>query len=292
LDKCLLVEPRLGDATIRRLYSNYIAGVDSALIERISGDFRRVMVGIAESAATTGDSAARFGHQLQGLSDALQAEHMGDLTPQMQEVLQGTSKMQSSAQALRAQVQAGQAEIDRLQEELERVRDEALLCPLARIFNRKGFDQKLADMLQNPPSPGMANCLVMVDIDHFKKVNDQHGHVTGDRVIQGLGEVLKQTVIGESYLSARYGGEEFAMVLPNTTLASAIELAEKLRNRVKRMKIRNRKTQEEMLSVTVSLGLAAMRQGDDALSLIARADEALYKSKQSGRDQLTCAVAA
>ena len=290
LDQALLVEPRLSDVTIKRMFTSYIAVVDSAEIERITGDFKRVMGDMAESAANTGDSAAQFGQQLQGLSDALKSDGLEKLSPQMDQVLQGTSKMQLSAQALQKQVNNSQAEIARLQGELVRVREEALVCPLSRIFNRKGFDQKLADMLKSPPQPGTHHCLVMIDIDHFKKVNDTHGHVTGDLVIKGLGEVLRQTVTAPSAMAARYGGEEFAVVLPNTSMETAIDLAESLRTRVKRMKIRDKKTQSDLLSVTVSLGLAAMSRDDDALSLIARADKALYQSKQRGRDKLTCAA--
>jgi diguanylate cyclase len=266
--------------------------VDTVAMARISGDFQRVMVGMAESAAHTGDSAAQFGNQLQGLSQALQGGNADSLVPHMHEVLEGTSKMHSSAKALQTQVAASRKEVERLQTELSRVRHEALLCPLTRIFNRKGFDQKLGEMLATPPAPGAAHCLVMIDIDHFKKVNDTHGHITGDLVIQALGEVLRQTVTDQGYSTARYGGEEFAIVLPHTPTDKAASLAELMRTRVKGMKIRNKKTQEELLTVTISLGLAAMRAQDDATSLIARADQALYQSKQAGRDRLTQAIAA
>jgi diguanylate cyclase len=130
---------------------------------------------------------------------------------------------------------------------------------------------------------------MMFDIDHFKLVNDTHGHLMGDRVIQALGEVMRASVTHPGACSARYGGEEFAVLLPSTTATEGVQLAELLRTRTKAMKVRNRSTNEVLLTVTVSAGIAVLRANDDAASLIARADAALYRSKQTGRDRVTTA---
>ncbi len=289
LELALITEPRLSNDTIKRLFSSHVAGVDHAEMERISGDFQRVMGGIAESAAHTGDSAGQYRDQLQELSQALQAGDASSATPFIVGVMQGTSKMESSAQALQTQVNSSRNEIMRLQTELSRVRNEALLDPLTRILNRRGFDQELAAMQQHPARPDTSHCLMMIDIDHFKKVNDTHGHVTGDRVIQALGEVLKQTVTDPSHAVARYGGEEFAVLMPHCKLEECGRMAELIRSRVKSLKVRNKKTQEVMLTITVSLGYTGMKDDDDAASLIARADAGLYQSKQGGRDRVTAA---
>jgi len=110
----------------------------------------------------------------------------------------------------------------------------------------------------------------------------------GDRVIQGLGEILRLTVTDPEHATARYGGEEFAIVLPQSTLTEAARLADQVRLRAKAMRIRNRSTQEVLFTVTISGGVAALRPGDDAHALIARADAALYQSKNSGRDRVSC----
>jgi diguanylate cyclase len=289
LDQCLPTEPRLSNTTVKRLFDNHIAGADQMAMDRISGDFQRVMVGMAETAAQTGDSAGQFGDQLQGLSAALQGGNADSVTPHIQDVMRGTSKMQDSAKALQTQVNASRDEILRLQTELGRVRHEALLDPLTRILNRRGFDQAVASLLESTPAPGTAHCLVMMDIDHFKKVNDTHGHITGDRVIQAVSEVMKQTITDSGHTSARYGGEEFAVVMPHCPLEECARMAELIRARVKSMKVRNKKTQEVMLTITISLGYTAMQAGDDAATLIARADAGLYQSKQNGRDRVTAA---
>jgi diguanylate cyclase len=196
--------------------------------------------------------------------------------------------MKSSAHALQQQVESSRQEIERLQVDLLRARDEAVLDPLTRVLNRKGFDQQLAALLAQPLAPDCSHCLIMLDIDHFKKVNDTHGHVMGDRVIQALGEVLRSCVSDKAHFVARYGGEEFAILLPHCSLDFSVKLADTVRQRTKAMKIRDRRTQEVVLTVSISGGVAAMQPGDDAQVLIARADRALYKSKEAGRDRVTC----
>lgn len=290
VDHCLHTEPRLSDATVKRLFAQHVAGVDTHSMERITGDFQRVMVGMAQTASQTGASAGEYGEQLQGLSDALKEGSADGMSPHIRDVLQGTQRLQDSAKTLQTQVSASHDEIVRLQAELGRVRHEAMLDPLTHILNRRGFDQALSAMLLSTPQPKTGHCLIMIDIDHFKKVNDTHGHPVGDRVIQALGEVLRQTVTEPGHSVARYGGEEFAVLMPNCGVEDCARLAELIRVRVKGMKIKNKKTQEVIVTATVSLGFTSLRMGeepDDASTLIARADAGLYQSKQGGRDRVT-----
>ncbi len=277
------------DVVVARLYEEHIVPPDAATVQRIGGELQRVMTGIASSASQTGSRAHQFGAQLDGLSAALRSSDVAALSPRLDEALAGTVQMKLSADALQQQVSAGQTEIARLRSDLDKARGEALLDPLTNILNRKGFDQKMAVLLTQAPAAGRQHCLVMLDIDHFKKVNDAHGHVMGDRVIQGLGEILRQTVTGPERIAARYGGEEFAIVLPHSSVAEAQQLAEQVRLRARAMKIRNRNTQELLFTITISGGVAALGGGDDAQALIARADAALYASKNTGRDRVSCA---
>jgi diguanylate cyclase len=289
VDALLQASAPLGDEVVAHLFHEHIAPPDAAAVQRIGTDLQRVMSGIVSSASQTGTRAGLFGAQLDGLSAALRANDVAALTPQLDEALAGTARMKSSTDALQRQVSASQTEIARLRTDLDRARGEALLDPLTGILNRKGFDQKMAALLEQSPAEGQSHCLVMFDIDHFKKVNDAHGHVMGDRVIRGLGEILRVSLPdpGDA-VAARYGGEEFAVVLPHSTLAEATRLAEQVRERAKAMRIRNRNTHEVLFTVTISGGVAALQPGDDAQALISRADSALYQSKNSGRDRVSC----
>jgi diguanylate cyclase len=280
---------RLGDEEMRQLYAAHVADLDTQVMQRISNELQRMMSGMAESASRTGSQADVYSAELQGLSVALRTAEVASLSPVVDQVIASTTQMKEATQTLEKEVKQSQQEIHRLKEELTRTRDDSLKDALTGVLNRKGFDLKLADMLVQPVSQGRTHGLVMLDIDHFKAVNDTHGHVMGDRVLQALGEVLRMLLANEDGCTvARYGGEEFAIMMPDTDLTQCLNLAERVRTHTRAMKIRDRRTKEVVLTVTISGGVAVMHEGDDAHALIARADGALYQSKQAGRDRITC----
>lgn len=287
----LKLSPRLSDVTVRRLYQDFVAEVGLAEAERIQGDMQRVMTDIVRSAVRTGEQAGDFGHQLQGLSTALVDADAPSpsLSPHLDAALASTQAMRESVLALQRQVAASQQEIESLRADLMRTREESTLCPLTRVLNRRGFEQRLGAMLAEVPAKGSQHCLIMLDIDHFKRVNDTHGHTVGDKVLEGLGAVLRSVPAEPGMACARYGGEEFAILLPSTTLNKAVQLAEAVRARTRGVRLRNKATNAVELTVTVSAGVAAWRPGEDADALVACADQALYRSKSSGRDRVMVA---
>jgi diguanylate cyclase len=117
-----------------------------------------------------------------------------------------------------------------------RVREEAQIDGLTGLLNRRAFDDRINALLSDVRDSGVGPCLVMMDIDHFKMLNDSYGHVFGDRVIRTIGELLKATVKGQDVV-ARYGGEEFALLLPETPVTGATVVAERLREAVARSRI-------------------------------------------------------
>ncbi len=289
IDELIKAESVIDDDAVVRLYKKHIAPADEETMRTISGDMERLMAGMAQSASLTGDRAGTFGDQLSGLTTALASRDVEQLRPRLTEVMAGTAEMKSSVEALRNKVADSQEEINRLRRDLERARDDAMLDPLTGILNRRGFEKRIESLLTAGPAAGASHCLVMLDIDHFKSVNDTHGHLMGDRVIQAVGEILRTSINQTTQAAARYGGEEFALLLPQTSLDHSVQLAEAVRTRTKAMKIRHRTTQEVLLTVTISGGVAEMRPGDDASSLISRADAALYRAKSGGRDRVTTA---
>ncbi len=130
---------------------------------------------------------------------------------------------------------------------------------------------------------GAALALLLVDVDHFKRVNDSHGHLIGDEVLRALAAELRQQV-RESDVVGRFGGEEFTVLLPRTDAAGAYGIAERLRTSAGRLSVA---AADARISVTVSIGVAVLgRHGDDLFELLAAADMALYKAKDAGRDQV------
>ncbi len=128
--------------------------------------------------------------------------------------------------------------------------------------------------------------LVILDIDHFKQFNDRYGYPFGDRVLEHVGQVLRNSIPPQA-LAARYGGEEFCVVLQECfDLSSAHTFAEQLRLKIQALRIKVRDTDEVLDTVTASFGVALAKAGDDVESLLIRADDALYQAKRSGRNRV------
>jgi diguanylate cyclase len=290
LDRMRQTEPRLSADSLQRLYREHIAGIDDKTMERISRDFQAVMAGVSETVRRTGDQAGAFGMELSGLSDALQSQDPTQLESVLQQTLRQSQDMQRSAATLQAEVNASQKEIEKLRADLDRARQEVFVDSLTKVMNRKGLDHQLEKLLKQPALVGTPHGLVMLDIDHFKNVNDTHGHLVGDQVLAAVGELLRLLVNGPGQLVARYGGEEFAVLLPNSTTEQTLAMAETIRAKAKAMKLRKRNAQDVVLSITVSAGAASLNNAESASDWIARADAALYESKRKGRDQVNLAA--
>lgn len=288
LQEALKTEPRLSDATLFRLHQELLVEPDALAMQQVSQQLQRVISGVKGQADRTGEQADVYEGQLNLLVRNIRSGSPMAAQSLLNRIVKDTTQMGDSARELSSEVALCRLEIDRLSTELTRALDEALIDPLTGILNRKGFDQKLADMFKTPANPGEPHCLVLLDIDLFKRVNDTYGHVMGDRVIQAVGEMLTNCLSHiAAHSVARYGGEEFAILLPNASISVANQVAEAVRQRTKGIKIRDRRSNNVGISITISGGIAALRAGDDVKSLIERADRAMYQSKMAGRDRIS-----
>ncbi len=162
----------------------------------------------------------------------------------------------------------------------EYLRDISVQDPLTRIPNRRYLDEYMVREIARTRRYGRALTLLMIDVDHFKRVNDTHGHVCGDAVLRDLAQVISNRLRQSEFL-ARYGGEEFAILLPEPAGEAAFGLAERTRREVEALGIPHAASAASPV-VTVSIGWASRipRQGTDPDALIAAADEALYRAKK------------
>lgn len=159
---------------------------------------------------------------------------------------------------------------------------------LTGLFNRRYLESQLAIHIDHAKRHKEPLCLLVLDVDHFKAFNDQHGHLAGDDCLVAVAKQLEQSLYRPADFIARYGGEEFIVVLPHTDAKDGMQIAERLRLNVSAEKI---EYQGQLLSVTISIGCAVLRHSEDtAQSLLIAADSALYQAKAAGRNCVKVAV--
>ncbi|MEB3223835.1 MAG: diguanylate cyclase [Candidatus Sericytochromatia bacterium] len=155
---------------------------------------------------------------------------------------------------------------------------------LTQVYNRRYFEEQLRAELERARRQQLTTSLVVLDVDHFKKFNDTHGHLLGDQVLQGVARILLKSV-RETDMVARYGGEEFVVILPETPPAAAVEVAERIRRNIKSHPFWGRG--QTPLEVTASLGVCAdLHSVLEAHPLFEQADRCLYQAKAEGRDRV------
>lgn len=158
----------------------------------------------------------------------------------------------------------------------------AQIDALTGVWNRRHLHARLPEPCNWLTRDGVTSSILVLDVDHFKTVNDHHGHAAGDRLLKALGDLLEERTRDRD-LVFRYGGEEFVLILPNTSEASAVRLAEDLRTRIGQME------HAGDMRMTISVGVAELRAGEDEQAWLERADAALYAAKNAGRDRVVAA---
>jgi diguanylate cyclase len=291
LDSLLQRGGRLSDQAIDDLHSRHINELDARTALRIGDSVTQLVSHVSESTAAAGDEAARFGDSLVRWNKELIDPATGNeaLASGVEDILRGTQQMQQAISALKTRLAESVRETQHLRQEVARAREEALIDGLTGLVNRKGFDLALAACLAGLQAESIGPCLLMLDLDHFKKINDSQGHVFGDRVLASVGQILRANVKGKD-TAARYGGEEFAVVLPNTPRGGAVGLAEALRALVAASRVRRSGDCEVLVgNISVSIGVADHVAGESATDLVNRADRALYVAKMQGRNRVVLA---
>lgn len=191
----------------------------------------------------------------------------------------------SIIEQLKNQVKEMEEETESLKEQIEKERQQTLQDVLTEIPNRLAYDERLKLELANFRRNQRPFVLVVWDIDFFKKVNDNYGHAAGDQVLKLVASILKKNMRETDFI-ARYGGEEFVSILPETDVKGAQLSTDKLREIIATSNFHFR---EEGVNVTVSAGFAEIKNNEEAEALFVRADKALYKAKESGRNNCQAA---
>jgi diguanylate cyclase len=205
-------------------------------------------------------------------------EIIAQVVTEAEHVRQSNKSMHSALQGLTN-------EIHELREDVERLGCEAVTDSLTKITNRRGFDNELKRLTKEAKATGKDCCLLMIDVDHFKNINDNFGHLVGDKVLKFIATTLLKQIRGNDKV-ARFGGEEFAVILPNTNEDGAIQVAENLRAAVSARQLTTGSNSRPIGRITISVGVALYRPDEDEETLISRADQCMYAAKHGGRNQV------
>jgi diguanylate cyclase len=283
------------DPELNRRLDKTVADFDSFPPETAAKLFRDFIIkGELEEARTVDDIEGNVSRSILGSRNyqmslehglaALQEPIIDDLPNVLTELQHSTQLMQDQQDKFLSRLSAAQQEIKNLRSQLERAHVAATLDSLTQVFNRNAFSRLLEQTLASQHD-GVA--LVILDIDHFKQFNDQYGHPLGDRVLQHVGQLLRETLPARG-IAARYGGEEFCIILRDCfDVETAHAFADQLRLKIQSLRIKVRSTDQVLDTITASFGYALARNDDTMESLLTRADDALYQAKRDGRNQVS-----
>ena len=270
-----------------QFYNQYVATDQERLTSLVREELNKVFSEIIGAVDTADQFFSQSANNMEVIDESIVPNLSQDqLKMIVKQIKNEITSLEGSSSSFQQQLQQANHEIDQLKSKMALYRTESLKDPLTQIDNRRGFDKALAENITQSQAAGSSLCLIMADIDFFKKVNDTHGHLVGDNVIRMVAATLKNSIKGKD-LAARIGGEEFAILLPDTPFDGAMKLANDIRLSFEGLDLKKKSTGENLGKITLSFGVTVYREPEAVEAFINRADKALYQSKNNGRNQVS-----
>ncbi|CAI8822451.1 diguanylate cyclase [Pseudomonas serbica] len=267
-------------------------------LESFQSNLQAASAGHADSRTAAHAMDTQIREQVDGLQSSVQeAADLDDLKHILENHLEGLlgtmdqhrqqrdereQEVAARLQSLAERVAHMEQEAQGFREHLEEQRQKALIDPLTGLPNRAAWSERLEHEIGQWQQHGNTLMLAMLDLDHFKRINDNYGHLAGDKVLKIIASVLRKRLRGTDFI-ARFGGEEFVLLMPSTAPASGLKLLETLRASIEACPFHFR---GEPVTVTLSMGLAAFKPGEHSDLVLKRADQALYRAKNAGRNRV------
>ena len=248
---------------------------------QLVADTQAQVDGFADMMRAMQDETRGFGRDL--AQTAAEIEGTPRATANLDAIARITGSMLSRVRDAETRLAKATYETDALRAKLAEANDTARRDALTGLPNRRAFDEAFATRCDTDAP----FCLAVCDIDRFKRINDEHGHPVGDRVLSAVGKTLADECGG--HLVVRHGGEEFAVLLRGFALADAAEHLDRVRAVIAGKRFRIRESDKPLGQVTLSIGVTAVHAGEDVTSAFDRADRLLYTAKADGRDRVCAA---
>lgn len=288
IDHLLAADTEFTAAECTRVYRQYVAEHDIGNIEQVRTDLDKILFDVGTSLTDAGNDAQAFEGTLDGFAKGVNtSDDLTSIRQMLQMLIIETCSMRNATSDLQHHFVSKSREIVELQEQLQVERQRAITDPLTGLYNRFALIDRLNAAIAEMPN-GQPPSVIMLDIDHFKTINDTHGHLIGDRVIRFVSQVLQKSIKGRD-TAARYGGEEFTILLPTTGTKGAQAVAESIRTAVANAQLVRADNKKPLGQITLSAGVATYRKNEDILDLLNRADQALYRAKDTGRNHVIVA---
>ncbi len=279
-------EGLFSDETNEDLYRRFCADTDESKLRKLRDDLRHILVTILKEVTELTGQSEEYESFVTRSIDALTGDpSVEEIRAMISQIIEKTKTLGRFGKRVSFKLNETKKALQTLREDFERVKTEASVDFLTSVANRKAFHDTLIEQMNEAASQQKELTLLIVDIDHFKKFNDEHGHLIGDEVLKLVAKKIKEIVRGRDFL-ARFGGEEFAVILPQTPLKGAQVVAESINKLFAKTVLKAVNASTPLSKVTVSVGVALYRPGELPDTFINRADRALYRAKQTGRNRV------
>ncbi len=269
-------------AQARKFFDEYFLGDELERKREFEKSLDELIEELLQEAELSRCTVAATGECFETSLESIMAiESTGELRDCAKSLLATTYSASESLSRFACQLNSARAEIESLKQRLAARERDAMSDVLTGIGNRRHFDEALYQVCASGVAPVS---LVLFDIDHFKSLNTRFGHVMGDKILAAVGDIIRKSLPAGA-VGCRYGGEEFALLLENTA-NDAYALAEQLRQGLKMLKLRSKRSNEPIGLVTASFGVVQLLPDEFAEEFLERADNALYAAKDAGRDRV------
>ena len=286
LDRLIAAEHPIDEKLTRDLFQRFLSASNQAQLETARSTVKRLVETMNTSLNTADSEVTRFEQSLRDCAAEIKPNiETEKLRGMVSGLLQSTQQMHDGSAALHQHLAESRQEVEALREALSKARVEANSDPMTGLANRKGLNERFNALLASDGFASQPHCVVIADIDKFKFVNDTYGHLTGDKIIKAVATAIANQTKGKD-LAVRFGGEEFVVLLPETPLSGGLAVAELIRKSIEKARFVNAKSGEGIRRVTISLGVAELIHGEPLEAALARADAALYRAKESGRNRV------